>query len=323
MPTTKKSTKRLSKKRSAVSKKIPKKRGVKKLMKKRVAKKVIKKRKVKQVVKKKGVKKRVVKRKTKQIIKKRVVRRKEFEYTKQERQQLNKLIRNKDTISFITYFDLKEIVPEAKENRKLFNALVRDLRDGGIDVLASGGLLDLKKEKDIQVSGYRHPTTYDSINMYLKDIGKYRLLVKKEEQELGKLIKEKNDKASYQRLFLSNLRLVISIARRYAKNSPFLSLLDLVQEGNVGLNRAIAKFDYSLGYKFSTYATTWIRQSITRALADQSRTIRVPVHMVESIQKYKKTIAQLSQHLCREPTLEEIANEMDETIEKILMIKTD
>jgi len=155
----------------------------------------------------------------------------------------------------------------------------------------------------------------DSIQMYLREIGKVPLLSGEEEVELAKR-KDKGDKKAERRLIEANLRLVVSIAKKFA-GSKGLSLLDLIQEGNIGLFRAVEKFEYRKGYKFSTYATWWIRQAITRSLADQSRTIRIPVHMVETINKCKQVQRSLSQLLGREPLPEEIAAEMGEDIDKV------
>jgi len=155
----------------------------------------------------------------------------------------------------------------------------------------------------------------DSIQMYLREIGKMPLLSGEEEVSLAKR-KEKGDKEAVQKLVQSNLRLVVSIAKKFAGKGG-LTLLDLIQEGNIGLFRAVEKFDYRKGYKFSTYATWWIRQAITRALADQSRTIRIPVHMVETINKFQQVQRRLIQDLGREPLPEEIAAEMEEEVEKI------
>jgi RNA polymerase primary sigma factor len=151
--------------------------------------------------------------------------------------------------------------------------------------------------------------------MYLKEIGKVPLLSTGEEVELAKR-KEKGDKEAERRLIEANLRLVVSIAKKFT-GAKGLSLLDLIQEGNIGLFRAVEKFEYRKGYKFSTYATWWIRQAITRALADQSRTIRIPVHMVETINKFQQVQRQLIQDLGREPLPEEIASEMGEDVEKV------
>ncbi len=156
----------------------------------------------------------------------------------------------------------------------------------------------------------------DSVQMYLREIGKTPLLTSDEEKELAKRI-EKGDIEARNKLIQANLRLVVSIAKRYIGRTPNLTLLDLIQEGNMGLARAVDKFDYRRGFKFSTYATWWIRQAITRALADQSRTIRIPVHMVETISKYTQIKRRLFQDLGREPLPEEIAAEMGVDIEKI------
>jgi len=154
----------------------------------------------------------------------------------------------------------------------------------------------------------------DSIQMYLREIGKVPLLTGDEEIQLAKR-KDKGDKEAERRLIEANLRLVVSIAKKFADKN--LSLLDLIQDGNMGLFRAVQKFDYRKGYKFSTYATWWIRQAITRALADQSRTIRIPVHMVETINRFHHIQRQLIQDLGREPLPEEIAAEMGETVDKV------
>ena len=156
----------------------------------------------------------------------------------------------------------------------------------------------------------------DSVQMNLREIGRTPLLTGNEEKELAKKI-EKGDIESRNKLIQANLRLVVSIAKRYVGRSPNLTLLDLIQEGNLGLARAVDKFDYRRGFKFSTYATWWIRQAITRALADQSRTIRIPVHMVETISKFTQVKRHLLQDLGREPLPEEIAAEMGVDVEKI------
>ena len=154
----------------------------------------------------------------------------------------------------------------------------------------------------------------DPVRMYLKEIGKVSLLSADEEIELAKRM-EKGDEAAKKRLAEANLRLVVSIAKRYVGRG--MLFLDLIQEGNLGLIKAVEKFDYRKGYKFSTYATWWIRQAITRAIADQARTIRIPVHMVETINKLIRVSRQLLQELGREPTPEEIAKEMDMPVDRV------
>ncbi|HEY4528017.1 MAG TPA: RNA polymerase sigma factor RpoD, partial [Candidatus Paceibacterota bacterium] len=160
----------------------------------------------------------------------------------------------------------------------------------------------------------------DSVQMYLREIGKISLINAAEEKELARRI-ERGDLEAKSKLTQANLRLVVSIAKKYVGRSPNLTLLDLIQEGNLGLFRAVEKFDWRRGFKFSTYATWWIRQAITRALADQARTIRIPVHMVETISKYQQVVRRLMQDLGRDPLAEEIAAEMNMEVEKIRHIQ--
>ena len=215
-------------------------------------------------------------------------------------------------------------IPEIIKNRKLKNQVFKIIESEGVDILQNLKLLDekvniLKNDR----YAYKKSSTlesYDSVQMYLRDIGRHALLNAAEEVELGKRIKKGDNKAK-QQLVVANLRLVVNIAKRYVHRSPHLKLLDLIQEGTNGLYKAVDKFDHTRGFKFSTYATWWIRQSITRALADQSRTIRMPVHMSETVSKYKKVINQLHQDLGRDPTNQEIAGEMGISIEKINLIQ--
>jgi len=193
----------------------------------------------------------------------------------------------------------------------------------GVDVLEGGNMLDVGN--DASTTSYldtpgRNETSYDSIQMYLKGIGQYSLLNAAQERELAQRLLD-GDMEAKNLLARANLRLVVSIAKKYVGRSPDLTLLDLIQEGNLGLFKAVEKFDYTKGFKFSTYATWWIRQAITRALADQSRTIRIPVHMVETIAKYKQVVRRLSQDLGRDPVPEEIAVEMGVEVDKIHTIE--
>src|SRR3989338_4492013 len=219
---------------------------------------------------------------------------------------------------FITYDEILKTFPDIENNIAFLDELYEKFSVAGIDILEGGNLLNLDAEltaKDIAKTG-----AHDSIQMYLKEIGQYPLIHASEEKTLAKRI-EQGDLEAKNLLARANLRLVVSIAKKYVGRSANLSLLDLIQEGNLGLFKAVEKFDWTKGYKFSTYATWWIRQSITRALADQSRTIRIPVHMVETISKYKQTYRKLSQDLGREPLAEEIATEMDIPVEKIHVIE--
>ena len=185
------------------------------------------------------------------------------------------------------------------------------------DEKKSGVVIKPSGEIEVSETAKNIPTD-DPVRMYFKEIGKVPLLTAEEERELAIRI-EQGDEEAKKKLCESNLRLVVSIARRYLNRG--LSFLDLIQEGNLGLIKAVEKFDYTKGYKFSTYATWWIRQAITRSIADQARTIRIPVHMVETINKLIRISRQLLQEYGREPTSEEIAEEMGITVEKVREIK--
>ena len=222
---------------------------------------------------------------------------------------------------FVTYDEIIKTFPDIESNVLFLDELYEKLSVSGIDVLEGGNLLD--NDGDIEKMALKYskdPHTYDSIQMYLKEIGQYPLILASEEKDYAKRI-ERGDLEAKNLLARANLRLVVSIAKKYVGRSSDLTLLDLIQEGNLGLFKAVEKFDWTKGYKFSTYATWWIRQSITRALADQSRTIRIPVHMVETISKYKQVVRRLSQDLGREPLVEEIATEMNLEVEKINIIE--
>ncbi len=226
---------------------------------------------------------------------------------------------------FVTYDEILKEFPDIEEDILFLDYLYQKLQGAHIDILESGGFLNVQDDTDEFIKKYGNGLTgreaqFDSIQMYLKEIGQYDLISGHEEKELAKRI-EAGDREAVNLLMRANLRLVVSIAKKYANRSQDLTLLDLIQEGNIGLSKAIEKFDWQRGFKFSTYATWWIRQSITRALADQSRTIRVPVHMVETIAKYKQVVRRLFQDLGRDPMPEEIALEMGVDIEKVYMIE--
>ena len=204
----------------------------------------------------------------------------------------------------------------------LLNLDDMDLDDDDItgnleDEKKSGVVIKATGEIEVTDSAKNIPTD-DPVRMYFKEIGKVPLLSAEEERELAIRI-EQGDEEAKKKLCESNLRLVVSIARRYLNRG--LSFLDLIQEGNLGLIKAVEKFDYTKGYKFSTYATWWIRQAITRSIADQARTIRIPVHMVETINKLIRISRQLLQEYGREPTSEEIAKEMGISVDKVREIK--
>lgn len=231
---------------------------------------------------------------------------------------IQKLIERGRPRGFVTLAEILKEIPKIEKDIEGLERLYRALERANIKVIEKTEFLELateekpKKKKSLA----EEIPQIDSIQMYLKEIGKFPLLVAEEEVELAKRI-EKDDESARERLTRSNLRLVVSIAKRYVGRSPNLGLLDLIQEGNIGLFKAVEKFDYRKGYKFSTYATWWIRQAITRALADQSRTIRIPVHMVETISKYTQVRRRLLQDLGREPMAEEIASEMGISLNKV------
>ena len=222
---------------------------------------------------------------------------------------------------YVTYSEILKSFPHIEDDVNFLELLYERFTIAGVDVL-EGGMLEDAADEYLATRNIkdRHSIGYDSIQIYLREIGQYPLLTAAEERELAKRI-EKSDAEARNILARSNLRLVVSIAKKYVGRSPDLTLLDLIQEGNLGLFRSVDKFDWKKGYKFSTYATWWIRQAITRALADQSRTIRIPVHMVETIAKYKQVSRRLAQVLGRDPQPEEIAIEMGVEPEKIYQIE--
>ncbi len=202
------------------------------------------------------------------------------------------------------------------ENAENIEKFLQSLEKKGVKVIKSNDE-DLLKDNFADITMF--PNVDDPVKMYLKDIGKVPLLSMEEEKEYAQRAMQ-GDEYAKNMLCESNLRLVVSVAKRYVGKTS-MSFLDLIQEGNLGLLKAVEKFDYTKGFKFSTYATWWIRQAITRAMADQSRTIRIPVHMVETINKYVKVTRMLMQKLGREPTIEEIAAEMGLSVAKVLEIK--
>ncbi len=222
---------------------------------------------------------------------------------------------------FVTTSEILAFFPDVEEDIAGLEDLYEEMDKIGIEIKEAKEFLEVekgaKKKKMLSSLG---DVKIDPVQLYLKEIGKVSFLSAEEEKELARKI-EGGDKEAMAILMRANLRLVVSIAKKYIGKSPNLTLLDLVQEGNIGLRRAVEKFDWRRGYKFSTYATWWIRQAVTRALADQARTIRIPVHMVETISKYTKIRRRLLQDLGREPLPEEIASEMGIEVEKIHHIR--
>ena len=226
----------------------------------------------------------------------------------------------------LEYQEISDFFHDLSLEEEQFDKVLETLEQNGVDILriTEGDDVDdeeiiLTEEEEVDVENIDLSvpdgvSIEDPVRMYLKEIGKVPLLSAEEEIELAKKM-ELGDEEAKKRLAEANLRLVVSIAKRYVGRG--MLFLDLIQEGNLGLIKAVEKFDYRKGYKFSTYATWWIRQAITRAIADQARTIRVPVHMVETINKLIRVSRQLLQELGREPTPEEIAEEMDMPVERV------
>ncbi|MBI2592695.1 MAG: RNA polymerase sigma factor RpoD [Candidatus Colwellbacteria bacterium] len=236
---------------------------------------------------------------------------------------LNELTERGRPKGFVTNLEILDYFPRIEQNPAFLEEIYDHLEQASIKVIEVDSLIETPREEiseaELKAATRIEGPLADNVQMYLKEIGKTALLTGQEEKELAKRIL-KGDEEARQRLIKANLRLVVSIAKRYINRGP-LSLSDLIQEGNIGLFKAVEKFDYTRGFKFSTYATWWIRQAITRALADQSRTIRIPVHMVETISKYTQMKRKLSQELGREPLSEEIAAQMGLSVEKVRHIQ--
>lgn len=236
--------------------------------------------------------------------------------------EIRKLLRRGKEQGFITQDEILAIFPTPEKEINEVDDLYLKLLNEGVDVFDTTEIdvSDLTKsvselEKELEgLATLEEGYLSDPVRMYLREIGRVSLLTYEEEVSLAKRV-EKNDKRAREKLINANLRLVVSIAKKYVNRG--LTLLDLIEEGNIGLMRAVEKYDWRRGYKFSTYATWWIRQAITRAIADQARTIRIPVHMVETINKFNRISRRLMQELGREPTPEEVAGEMEIEPEKV------
>lgn len=271
------------------------------------------------------VKKKVVKQpKAKSVAKKSTSAKSSRNSANKQQHKVDALITLGKERGYVTFDEILREFPTIEDNVVLLEDMYEKFGAAGIDVLEGGGMLENDSVDSIlerkKLQHRRADAGFDSVQMYLREIGQYPLLNGEQEKDLAKRIIA-GDEEARSLLARSNLRLVVSIAKKYVNRSPDLTLLDLIQEGNLGLFKAVDKFDHTKGYKFSTYATWWIRQAITRALADQSRTIRIPVHMVETIAKYKQKVRELSQHLGRDPLPEEIAAEMGIEVDKIYTIQ--
>ena len=246
--------------------------------------------------------------------------------TNKEKDKVKEIIEKAKSKGKITYSELASQLDE--ENPEQIDKVFDAFEDLGVDILQEDleepNIEDLEEVEDIKLEDLDLSIGMDGINvddpvrMYLREIGRIPLLTYDQEIELAEKVLQGDEEAK-QKLAESNLRLVVSIAKKYVGRG--MLLLDLIQEGNMGLIKAVEKFDYTKGFKFSTYATWWIRQAITRAIADQARTIRIPVHMVETINKLIRTSRHLLQQLGREPTPEEIAKEMEIPVEKVMEIQ--
>lgn len=318
---------------SAGGKKAAVKKSRRPAAKKIAAKKILKKA-AKKVIRKKVKPTKAAKKKVAPVAKKETTKKEAVVQAKQN--AFDELIARGKQRGFVTEDEIIHILPDVEQDLEHLENLYEKLETSGIRIVGSEEMLKIETDKVAEGFGKKEKAapkkekmmdmgeegdgTSDLVQMYLKEIGRVPLLTGEEEMRLAKLI-EKGDLNAKQRLTEANLRLVVSIAKKYVGRSHNLSLLDLIQEGNIGLFRAVEKFDYRKGFKFSTYATWWIRQAITRALADQSRTIRIPVHMVETINKYAQVTRRLVQELGREPLAEEIAAEMNMEVDKIRHIQ--
>ena len=244
-----------------------------------------------------------------------------------KKEKVNKILQKAKENGKITYGELATELDDVNPDQ--IDEVFDEFEKMGVDLLKEDfddeepDIEDLKEVENLKLdqiteSNYEGINVDDPVRMYLREIGRISLLTYEQELELAKRILE-NDEEAKQELAESNLRLVVSIAKKYVGRG--MLFLDLIQEGNMGLIKAVEKFDYTKGFKFSTYATWWIRQAITRAIADQARTIRIPVHMVETINKLIRTSRHLLQQLGREPTPDEIAEEMEIPVEKVMEIQ--
>jgi RNA polymerase primary sigma factor len=240
-------------------------------------------------------------------------------------EKINYLMKKGKERGFITEAEILSNFPQIETDISLLEEIYDLCEKSNIEIIESKDLIELPEEKitvhDLKKALKDEDEAFayemnDAVQNYLREIGKVPLLTPAQERELAKRVME-GDKEAKKQLIQSNLRLVVAIAKKYINRSRNLTLLDLIQEGNIGLARAVEKFDYRKGFKFSTYAVWWIKQAISRALADQTRVIRIPVHMIETLSKYSQVRRRLAQEFGREPLPEEIASEMGIDVEKV------
>jgi RNA polymerase primary sigma factor len=276
---------------------------------------------------KKSTVKKTVKRKTKPSKVKIIPSSKKPKKLKPEelKEIINILKAKNDVRGFVTFGEILNLVPHPELNVKNLDEIFNKLFDDNVTVTKNLDVLEIDKELSIEnlvksTSLEEWHNAPNNIKTYLKEIGKISLIIPEEEKELYEKLMKK-DPAAQKRMLEANLRLVVNIAKKFAAQTRNLDLLDLIQEGNIGLRRAVEKFDPRKGYRFSTYATCWIRQGISRAIADHSRTIRIPVHIVEVLTRYRKANRNLIQILDREPSPEELAAELGLAVEEVRYLK--
>jgi RNA polymerase primary sigma factor len=249
-------------------------------------------------------------------------------FSEVEEAKIKEIIKRGKTKGFVTEEEILHYFPNIEDNIDLLEEITERLETSGVALKSTGGLWDLNSEiteEDLKRAGEGLGEISDSVQKYLLELRKYPLLTQAEEQELTRKAAE-NDPEARERLIKSNLRLVVSLAKKYYGRSKKLSFLDLIQEGNIGLAKAVDKFDWRRGFKFSTYATWWIRQSITRAMADHARTVRLPVHIIEALYKMNKARTFLAEELGRDPAPEEIASYLgmpSQKVQKLLKLTQD
>ncbi len=314
---TRKSIKKSSTKKAILKKKTNKKTSIQKKSKKKIVSKKTKKQKVDKYAVHNDL----------ALMRKKDAEQKKGKKLSAQEELVNELAERGKTRGFVTDSEILSLFPKIETDIEFLEELYAQLDQRNIKVIEVNQLLDaapapvITKGKGGREFGDMETSDLpDAVQLYLKTIGRTPLLTGQEEKDLAKR-SERGDEEARQRLIQANLRLVVSIAKHYVNRSSNMGILDLIQEGNIGLSRAVDKFDYRKGFKFSTYATWWIRQAIARALADQSRTIRIPVHMVETISKYTQVKRRLAQELGRDPLAEEISIEMGISVDKVRHIQ--